>query len=85
MKKFWNKIKEFFMKGCENTAEVKDVVISGEENQYPDVVFVKPLEEDKPSFKVIDDVDVYKNTKEESTPKKPKRKYKKKVKSENNN
>ena len=45
MKKFWNKIKEFFMNSCKNTAEVKDVVISGEENQYPDVVFVKPLEE----------------------------------------
>lgn len=85
MKKFLNKIKEFFMNSCKSTAEVKDVVISGEENQYPDVVFVKPLEENESSFKAVEDVDVYKNVKEESAPKKPKRKYKKKVKSENNN
>lgn len=85
MKKFWNKIKEFFMNGCKSTVEVKDVVFLEERIECPDVVFVKPLEEDESSFKVVEDIDVYKISKEESASKKPKRKYKKKVKSENNN
>ena len=58
MKKFLNKIKEFFMNGCKGTAEAKDVVFLEEEKEYVDVVFIKPLEEDKLSFKVVEDIDI---------------------------
>lgn len=86
MKKIWKKIKNYFIKSCEYTAETKDVIIDKhcddpvltEEN----LVFISPnpTNEDK-------DVDMTtkeckEETKEEPV-KKPKRKYKKRVKPEN--
>lgn len=85
MKKFWKKIKSYFMKSCEYTAETKDVVdkhcgdlILTEE----DLVFVSPIlpNEDKDADATTEQC---KEVIKEEPVKKPKRKYKKRVKPEN--
>ena len=86
MKKFWKKIKSYFMKSCEYTAETKDVVVDKHCDDHilteEDLVFISPI-------LLNEDNDVDMTTKEckevikEEPVKKPKRKYKKRVKPEN--
>lgn len=86
MKKIWKKIKNYFMKSCERTAEAKDVVI---DKHYDDpvlteenLVFIShnPTNEDKDADATTKQC---KEEIKEEPVKKPKRKYKKRVKPEN--
>lgn len=86
MKKIWKKIKNYFMKSCEHTAEAKDVVVDKHCGDLvltgEDLVFVSPIlsSEDKDLDAITKECK--EKTKEEPV-KKPKRKYKKRVKPEN--
>lgn len=86
MKKIWKKIKSYFMKSCEYTAETKDVVVDKHCDDpvltEEDLVFISPIlpNEDKD---VDTSINQCKEAIKEEPVKKPKRKYKKRVKPEN--
>lgn len=86
MKKFWKKIKSYFMKSCEHTAETKDVVVDKHCGDLvlteEDLVFISPVLPNEDNGVDMTAKECKEATKEEPM-KKPKRKYKKRVKPEN--
>lgn len=86
MKKFWKKIKSYFMKSCEHTAETKDVVVDKHCGDLvlteEDLVFISPILPNENKNVDMTTKECKEATKEEPM-KKPKRKYKKRVKPEN--
>ena len=84
MKKIWKKIKNYFMRSCEHTAEAKDVVIKCDNEilTEEDVVGISPIIQSKDQDVNVNAKECKEETKEEPV-KKPKRKYKKRVKPEN--
>lgn len=86
MKKFFEKIKNYFMKSCEHTAEAKDVIVDKQCDDTilteEDAVFISPILSNEDKNVDITTKECEEETKEEPV-KKPKRKYKKRVKPEN--
>lgn len=86
MKKFWKKIKSYFMKSCEYTAETKDVIVDKQCGDTilteEDVVFISTILPSEDQDVNMDAKKCKEETKEEPV-KKAKRKYKKRVKPEN--
>ena len=79
MKKIWKKIKNYFMKSCEHTAEAKDVIVDKHCDDAilieEDVVFISPILSSKDNDVDTTTKECKEKTKDEPV-KKPKRKYK---------